>query len=148
MLKAYLLHTTPTRKAVLNSYGSGKNMKARTDVNWEGVGRAIIYKTVKFHRIQSGLSNLNFSNRNSQQKLVCTKNYLKAPDKDEKCLSTQHPISLLKLTFIYGSSQLHRQTCFTLGRQGPPESQTHQRWGKTAEQKEKKQYVMFSFPLA
>lgn len=31
-------------------------MKARSDVNWDGVGQAIIYKTVKFHRIQSEFS--------------------------------------------------------------------------------------------
>lgn len=38
MLEAYLLHTTPMRKAVLNTYSSVENMKARADVNWKGVG--------------------------------------------------------------------------------------------------------------
>lgn len=37
MLKSYLLHTTASRKAAFNSYRSGKNIKARTEVNWEAV---------------------------------------------------------------------------------------------------------------
>jgi len=38
MLKAYLLPATPARKALLNSYNSGRNVKARTDVNLEVAG--------------------------------------------------------------------------------------------------------------